>query len=287
MWTYMSFERTPDRGVRDVTRSVVAVARQRGISLMAAGLAFYLFNALVPLVLFVILGASAFGWMEQAVALVDRAIDVDAQRFVSAMEAVIGEGTGRGRAFLIAVGILSWSAFTSFQSVNMAFGFVYGSRQQGSSLRMVANSLLSLGVVVVAVLVLAGVGVTLAVVTDDVVVRLVSVPLLFVALLAIFLPMYLRFPSKVTTLREALPGAVLAAFAWTVCAVGFRLYVVTAESVELYGVAGGVMLVLTWLYVGCLAVLVGVVLNAVLAGRVDVDDKWTLDEVAEGTPLEG
>jgi hypothetical protein len=44
-----------------------------------------------------------------------------------------------------------------------------------------------------------------------------------------------------------------------------------SRSVQPYGVAGAVLLVLSWLYVGSTTLLLGVVLTAVLAGRVEVD----------------
>jgi membrane protein len=43
-----------------------------------------------------------------------------------------------------------------------------------------------------------------------------------------------------------------------------------------------VLLVLSWLYVGSFALLVGVVLNAVIAGRVEPDETWVPGE-AGGT----
>jgi membrane protein len=52
------------------------------------------------------------------------------------------------------------------------------------------------------------------------------------------------------------------------------VYAGVSRSVDLYGVVGGLLLLLTWLYVGGLALLLGVVVNAVLAGRVDPDTVW-------------
>lgn len=263
-----------NRQFAEVARSVYAVSRERGVTLVASGLAFYLFNALIPLLLFVLVGATAFDLLEWLVPIVAAVGDVDPDRILETTRSLIGDGAGRTRATVIATVILVYSSFTTFQATNMAFGHIYGARRHGSLRRNVANSLLALVVVACSMSLLAGVGVALAALTDDVVVRLASVPLLFAALFVVFVPMYARFPRPAVTLRESLPGAALAAVSWTVGAVGFRLYVVTAESVELYGVAGGVMVLLTWLYLGSLSLLVGVVLNAVLADRVEPDEAW-------------
>lgn len=263
-----------DRRFGDVATSVYAVSRERGVTLVASGLAFSLVNTLIPLLLFVLVGATTFDLLEWLVSIAAAVGDVDPDRILETTRSMLGDGAGRTRAAAIATVILGYSSFTTFQATNMAFGHVYGARRERSVRRTVANSLLALAAVACSLPLLAVVGVALAVLTDDIVVRLASVPLLFGALFGVFVPMYARFPEPAVTLREALPGAALAAVSWTVGAVGFRLYVVTAESVELYGVAGGVMVLLTWLYLGSLSLLVGVVLNAVLADRVDADDAW-------------
>ena len=90
---------------------------------------------------------------------------------------------------------------------------------------------------------------------------------LVVGLTAAFLPLYYLLPGEDASVREALPGAVLAAVGWTLLQTGFRAYAADAVGYETYGVLGGTLLLVTFLYVGALLLLVGVVLNAVLAGR--------------------
>ena len=54
---------------------------------------------------------------------------------------------------------------------------------------------------------------------------------------------------------------------WTLLETGFRSYAVIASQFDVYGVLGVVLLLVTWYYVGSMALLVGAALNAVLAGR--------------------
>ncbi|MFQ3293598.1 MAG: membrane protein [Halobacteriales archaeon] len=68
--------------------------------------------------------------------------------------------------------------------------------------------------------------------------------------------------------REALPGTVTVAIGWTLLGGAFSWYATTAGNFALYGVLGGVLLLLTWLYFGAMLVILGAVLNAVIAGRV-------------------
>jgi len=81
------------------------------------------------------------------------------------------------------------------------------------------------------------------------------VPILVVACF----PIYYLFPDTTLTVREALPGAVFAAVGWTLLTTGSQLY----------GVIGGVLLLVTWVYFAGQLLLVGASLNAVLSGVQD------------------
>lgn len=253
----------------DTLRTVAAVARENRITLVSAGLAFYMFNALLPLLVFLVIGVTAFGWVEQVLATFDPVFGVDPDAVLSAMEEVIGDGAGRRRAAVIAAGILAWSSFTMFQSVNMTFGHIYGQRTERSTVGVLTDTILILLTVLLAVALMVVVHAGLTIAVGATLATLASLPLLALGLFAIFVPMFYQFSPPDVTVREVLPGAVLGAISWTACAVGFRIYFAISESVELYGIAGGVMLLLTWLYVSALALLLGIVLNAVLADRVN------------------
>ena len=263
----------PGDGKR-VVLSVIAVSRKKQITLTAAGLAFYAFNSFIPLVLLFVIGSSIFETLDTAALAFEYVSGLDADSIESTVNELIGEGSGRGRAGLIAAAILLWSTLTMFQAVNVAFGAVYGTRKTRSGVQKAVDTGLIFVTVLLAVVLMGVVGVTVAFVVDGLAVRTLTIPLLFVTLVVAFVPMYYRFPGRSTTVREALPGALFAAGAWTLLTVGLRLYAVTTESVELYGVAGAVLLVLTGLYLGGLTLLLGAILNATLTGDVDADDDW-------------
>jgi membrane protein len=265
------------RSVESATRlltSVVAVARENQLTTLAAGLAYYAFNSLIPLFILVVVGVAVSDELSAAARLVGVLSGVDAGTVEPVLRDVIGNTAGRRRAAVLAAGILLWSSLRMFQAVNNAFGAVYETRKQRSSVRSVLDTLLVLGTVAVALGLLVVVGVALSFVAEGVLWGVATFVLLFVSLFAVFLPMYYHFPGVRMTLRESAPGALFAAATWSVSSLGFRLYAATSESVQLYGLAGAVLLLLTWIYLGGLALLVGVVLNAVLAGRVDVDYEW-------------
>lgn len=257
-----------------VATGVVAVAREKQLTTVAAGLAYYAFNSLIPLFLLLVIGVAVAGELGAASRVVGTVSGIDAGTVDPVLRDVVGNTTGRRRAAVLAVGILLWSSVRMFQAVNNAFGAVYETRKPQSSVRAVFDTLLILGTVAVALVLLAVVGVAVSFAAEGPLWGVATLLLLFVSLFGVFLPMYYRFPGVSMTLREAVPGALFAAFAWSLSSLGFRLYVVTSESVQLYGLVGAVLLLLTWIYLGGLALLLGVVLNAVLAGRIDVNYEW-------------
>ncbi|WP_256684842.1 YihY/virulence factor BrkB family protein [Halococcus qingdaonensis] len=258
-----------------IGRTVVAVARQEQITLMAASLAYYLFTALVPLLLFSVIALSLFGHglLGQ---LSGTASGTVLPSGVSVPKTLLANTQGRFRAAVLGAVILAWSALRTFGALDGAFAAVYDEREEVSIVDKAVDAVVVFVTVGLAAVALALVGGALALtVKDRLLLRVVSPLFLFVTLAVVFAPLYYLLPEvEGVTLGEILPGTLLSAFVWTVSAVVVRLYATTSSSVQFYGVAGGLLLLLTWLYVGGLALLVGAALNATLADRVDPDAEW-------------
>ena len=59
------------------------------------------------------------------------------------------------------------------------------------------------------------------------------------------------------------PGAIAATLLWILASIGFTIYVANFNSYDkTYGSLGGVVILLTWLYLSSLMVLLGAVINA-------------------------
>jgi membrane protein len=264
-----------DRGTyRTALRTAVAVAREEQVSVKAASLGYHAFNTLVPLGLFLLVGLSLVGRLEPALTTASSLGGFQNGQLQSLLPSTADASSGRLRAVVLAFLILAWSATRTFQTTNTAFGEVYGTREQGSFLRHVEEVAIATVTTPLAFALAGGLGVGLSLVVEGVLLAVLVPVVLFVALVVGFFPMYYVFPGVDVSPREVLPGAVFAATCWTVSAVFFRLYASVSQSVHLYGVVGGMLLLLTWLYVGGLAVLLGVVVNAVLGERVDPDSVW-------------
>ena len=95
----------------------------------------------------------------------------------------------------------------------------------------------------------------------------VSVVSILALPIALF-PLYYFLPADDVSVSEAIPGAVFAAFGWIVLQTVFRIYATNVGKYEAYGVIGAVLLLIAILYFTALMLLLGVLLNGILAGRI-------------------
>ncbi|ELZ05337.1 ribonuclease BN [Natrialba chahannaoensis JCM 10990] len=283
----------PDRtSLPALARSVAAVARKRQISVTAAGLAYHAFNTLVPLVILLLVGMTLVDALEPLLEMIEEAAGLEGMLTSDASEVAGDAGVDLARAGVLALAILLWSAARLFQAVNSAFTGIYGSRKDqsyvGSAMTVtivtVLNTALLTVTVALGVALVSVVGVSVSVFVGGVAATLVSSIVLLGLLTVLFFPMYYLFPQADVSAREVLPGTAFAALSWTVLALGFRLYVATSESIALFGIAGAVLLILTWVYFGGCCLLLGAILNAVRAGRVDPDEEW--EPVQDAVPAD-
>lgn len=261
------------RGVGEygaVAKAVLAVAREEHLSVTAAGLAYYMFLSVIPLLLFGFIGLSILDGYQSLLLAVEVATDDSVARF---FERSIRDDASRTRAAVIAAVLVAWSALRMFGTLRRIFADLYGVRKRRSMFDRAVSVGLGFGVVTLALVLLVVLGVARSFVFTSAAWSVLGPLLLFGALSAVFFPLYYVFPSG-TGRREALPGTAFAAASWTVSSGVFRWYAGLSESVQLYGLVGGVLLLLAWLYVAALVVLFGAVLNAVLADRVTPDYSW-------------
>lgn len=254
------------RAAVDISRTIVSVSRTRQITLLAAGVAFYAFLSFVPLMLLVVGVAALVGGEAVAIYVQEAAEDVltpSAQELLA--EALVDDAGRRNATAVGAVGLI-WAASRVFRGLDQAFARIYGTAGEKSILGTVRDGIvvavaITLGLVLVALLEVA---IALVPVSG---IAILGPVFVLLALLAAFLPLYLVFPDVDLRVRDALPGALLAAVGWLVLSRTFSLYVSVVEGGPIYGALGAVFLVLIWLYLGAILLVFGAVVNAVLADR--------------------
>lgn len=250
--------------------TVLAVARKEQATLLAASLAYFSFVSLVPLVLLVLVVLATAGSVDLAVEAARLATEAATPGLETPLETLLENRAGQ-RATFVGVAVLLWSAFRLFRALDDVFDAVYGRRHRESLRHSVRDAVLVFVTLVGALTLLGVVGVLLPLHLPAGE-ALVGPLLLFVALVVVFLPTFYVFPAGDVGVREVVPGVVVAAGIWSLSSFVFRLY--AAGGLRLYGAAGAFVLVLTWLYVGGLALVLGAVVNAVLAGRAGADERW-------------
>lgn len=93
-------------------------------------------------------------------------------------------------------------------------------------------------------------------------------PVAILALVAWATTLFHVCPDRPARWRSGLPGGLLTSFLWCVASVGFSSYLqLVVPRSPILGALGGGLILMTWLYLLCLALLIGAELNATLLAR--------------------
>lgn len=255
-------------GTIETVRTVAGQMSEDNVSFLAASIAYYAFFSIVPLLLLTLsigsfIGGEAFA--ERIVGVVGEHLSSSGQELVSG---AVYNPEGRAGASIVGVLGLTWSAIKVMRAVDTSFDVIYAHTLETSLVTQIKNGLTVLVLVGVGVVVMVGAGTVIGQpgFVDVPYVNVLGWIVLVVGLFVVFLPLYYVMPPHEMTVRKALPGTLIAAIGWVFLQVGFQIYSTRAANFEAYGILGGVLLFLTWLYFAAILVLLGAVVNAVLEG---------------------
>ncbi|MFC7115626.1 YihY/virulence factor BrkB family protein [Natronoarchaeum sp. GCM10025703] len=264
-------------------RSVIDRMSENNVTFLAASIAYYAFFSVVPLLLLTLSVGSLVG----GEAFAERIVSLVGDQLSSSGESLVSDALenpdGRTGASIVGLVGLTWSAIKVFRAVDTSFDRIYVSDVTTSLPRQIRNGLTVLLLVGLGIVVMLGVGTFIrrATIVGPLFVDLFGLVALLVGLTIVFLPLYYTMPPTAMTVREALPGTVVATIGWIGLQIGFQIYTTYAASFEAYGILGGVLLFLTWLYFGAILLLLGAVVNAVVA-----DDATETAEAETAAPAE-
>jgi len=248
-------------------RRIVDTALDRQVTFLAAAIAYYAFVSLIPALLLLVVVASAVFGEAIAAELVAATGDFLTPSGEEAVAAAVSSAGGRTGASVIGLAVLLWSTLKVFRGLDTAFVELYGVEGSPDFVKQVTDAASVVLGVGVGIGVMVAVGAFVAAADAVPLVEAASVLALPAFLAVVFLPMYYLLPQPAIGVREALPGAVFAAVGWTLLQAGFQVYAAGAAQYQVYGVIGGILLLVTWLYLAAVVVVVGGVVNVVLAGR--------------------
>ena len=233
---------------------------------MAGSIAYHAFISLLPFLLVILLAVTATGNADLADRIVALASGYLTPNSTELLGSVLANAARSTSVTFVGVLALLWGAFKIFRSLDTAFSDIYESEHLNSFADQLADATVVFVALVAGILAVSVVGSSVTVPPDSPLAPL-NVVVVVAALAVAFFPLYYVFPDEDVTVREVLPGTLFAAVGWTVLEGLFQYYVQLASKSDTYGILGAILLVLTWLYFSGLVVLLGAVVNAVLAGR--------------------
>lgn len=242
---------------------MVAIAREDNLAFMAASVAYYAVASIIPLLTVALVVLSVFGATDVLIGALESSLSSSGQQVVERLlSSTQGRSAAGGAGLLLAL----WSGIKVFRGTSIAFDQIYDVHSEDSFVDHVWKSLLVLGLLFGAAVLLGTVAVTLSVVRFQIPYpTLLGNAIALVVLCLAFLPIYYVMPPVSVTVRHALPGTVVAAIGWVVLQVAFFYYAGSAGSYAAYGILGAVLLFITFLYLAGIVLLVGAVVNVVLA----------------------
>ena len=270
----------PLKGWKDVFVRTWAEAGDDNVGLVAAGVAFYGFLALVPLLGAIVLSYGLVADPKTVVHNMQGLTSVmpgDAAKLVGEqlMNVVKTSGSKKGLGLLLALALAVFGARSAAGSIVTALNIAYEEKEKRS---FVMVNLLALGItaagVVVAVLAVVAIAALghleslLPTAPAFVVIlgKLLSYVALALAGAAGAATLYRYGPSRTKPRWVWLtPGSMLAAVLWLALTLGFGIYVANFGNYNAtYGSLGAVVVLLTWLYLSSYILLFGAELNSEL-----------------------
>jgi len=247
-----------------VGEQVVHLTRSRDVTFVAAGVAYYALASLVPMLLLAFAVATALGLellLEQVLESVGHLLTATGQQLLAD---ALADATGRAGASVVGLVGFLWGTLKLSRGLSKAFGELYEQSAAVELRKQVVDTLIVFGSLAVAVTVLVGFDLAVALVAiPTIIVGPLQYVVLFVALVVALLPLYALLPAGRLSVRSVLPGTLVAAVGWILLRAGFALYTTYAADYQVYGVLGALLLFVTWLYLGAFVILFGAVVNAV------------------------
>ncbi|XGI84355.1 YihY/virulence factor BrkB family protein [Halorutilales archaeon Cl-col2-1] len=251
--------RIPRLGSR--LREVVETSRRKSLGTQAAALAYYGFVSVFPLVLLLLVVGSLTGLETVAIAAIESVSVYLSESGRRTLRQSVEVETSPTVGLIGLVGLL-WGSLKFVRGLRKSFRVLYEDYARKTThksvLRTTRDSAAALFSVIAAVVTAAALRwLTRVLDVPDTGIALIGV----VGLFFVFLPLYYFLPPVDVSLRHVYPGAVFASLGWVALETAFGFYVDLASSspsgYAAYGAVGGVLVFLTWLYLGFWVILLG------------------------------
>lgn len=261
----------------DLLKRTFSASSDDNIGLVAAGVAFYGFLALIPLLAAIVLAYGAFANPADAIGHASRVFQIlpdgAARIVVDQMEAVAQtDSSTAGFGLVLAIGTALFGAMKGAKAIIIALNIVTGVDEPRDFLRQNGTALLiTIALSLTAIFALAAISILPLVDSlwpglPEIFALAIRVAfwLLFGLAAAVGLALIYRFGPNAPRYhwRTLLPGALAATGGFLVVTLAFGLFVANFGSYNAtYGTLGAVVVLLMWLYLSAYVLLFGAELN--------------------------
>jgi membrane protein len=270
-------------GWLDIAKRTWRESNEDNLGLIASGIAFNSFLALIPLLTAVVLTyglvASSYQVAEHITALA-QALPEEAAAIISGQleNMVSTAGRGAGLGLLLSMAVALFGALRGATGIIIALNIVYDVDESRSTARQIGVAL-AIIIGLVLLFMLASVAISALNMLSDLlpdlggalhsVLQIVFWVSAAAAACLVIALIYAHAPNREKVgWRRLLPGSLIATSIWVAATFSFSFYVSNFGNYNAtYGAMGAVIIFLTWLYLSAYIVLLGAELNQVLECR--------------------
>lgn len=271
-----------------IIRRVYVMVGFHNLSLLAAGVAFYVFLAFVPLIASVVLLYGFIGdpqTVAQSIRLLDGLVPPEVLTILQdqLLAIVTSSKAAQGIGLLVAILVSIYGAMRAATAMIGALNIIYEEHETRNIFRRTGvAAAITLGMVLVAVIGIAAVSLFtyvtrfLAPYLGDATTLLVQVGTWVLAgtLVSFTFAIFFRFAPdrRAAKWRWLSVGSVLSTLLWTSTTLGFGFYVANFTNYNAtYGSLAAVVIFLMWLFLSSFAVLIGAEVNSEMERQTMVD----------------
>ncbi|WP_408958804.1 YhjD/YihY/BrkB family envelope integrity protein [Natrinema sp. 74] len=275
-----------ERGAVPFAKSVVTGIKEKNVTFMAASIAYQAFVSLIPLLVLLFFLVSFVGDQALATKVSSMTEGFLPESGQMLLKEAIGGSAGSVGTSIIGIVALLWGSLKIFRGLDTAFSEIYATTADNSITDQLRDGAIVFGAIGIALVAAAVTTIVFAFFPNIPFIGLLNPLLLVVGLTIAFLPMYYFFPDVDVSVRQVLPGVIVAAVGWAALQSLFQIYVALSSSSESAGPVGAILLLLTWLYFGGLILLVGAVVNATNTDHIELesDEAGAENESLTGIP---
>jgi YihY family inner membrane protein len=247
--------------------------REERAGYLAATIAYYAFLSIFPLMLVFVtlLGYALEGDVERQRRLVDSAL-ADFPVLGPQLQSNVHPLQGNGLALAIGIGIALWAGTGVCLALEYAFDRIWGVPSKRRSNFVMARLRALAWIAVLGLVTLVGAvigGLSASTVSYGALARIAALGVSLALSVTVFTTAFRVLTSASPTVREVLPGALIAAFAWEALLTIGGYYVAhqLRNASNTYGTFAFVIVLLGWLYLAAMIAVLAAELNVVLARR--------------------